>query len=66
MSIENLNTVTVLGSRAAETPDKRVALILDTREVGPLAFEVNQQAVAAIRESLAAIEQLLLAQTGRA
>jgi hypothetical protein len=63
---QNLNTVTVLSSRAVATPDKRVALVLEIKDMGPIAFEVNSQALAALRDSLAAIEQLLAQREGRA
>jgi hypothetical protein len=62
----DLNTVTVLRSWAVATPEKRVALVLDIKDMGPIAFEVNSQVLAGLRDSLDAIEQMLAAPTGNA
>jgi hypothetical protein len=52
-------TVTVLRSRALGRADGRVAIWLETKELGPIAFEVDARAIAALRGDLAAAESLL-------
>jgi hypothetical protein len=51
--------VTVLGSQALASPDGFVAIQLVTRERGPIAFLVDQQAIDAIRRSLGIAETIL-------
>jgi hypothetical protein len=53
------NTVTVLASQAVGRPDGRVAIRLDTKELGAIAFEVDQRAIDALRNDLMAAERLL-------
>jgi predicted amidohydrolase len=52
----DLTTLNVIGSSALVRPDGRVAILLDTRERGPIAFEVNQQAIDALRLAIGAAE----------
>jgi hypothetical protein len=52
-------TVTVLRSQAVGRPDGRVAIVLHTKELGSIAFEVHARAIAALRGDLAAAESLL-------
>lgn len=59
-------TVTVTGSQALGRPDGRAAIRLQTKELGSIAFEVDQRAIDALRRDLRAAEKLLRQQTGRA
>jgi hypothetical protein len=52
-------TVTVTSSQALGRPDGRVAILLGTRELGAIAFEVDQHAIDTLRRELTAAEQLL-------
>ncbi len=52
-------TVTVTGSQALGRPDGRIAIRLETRELGSIAFEVNAHAIAMLRRELAVAEQML-------
>lgn len=63
---DNLNvpTLTVVSSRAALRPDGTTALILDTKEMGAIAFAVDLQAVQYLRSELAEIETFLVQQPG--
>ena len=58
-------TVTVLASQAMGRADGRVSIRLETKELGSIAFEVDQQAIDALRRDLSAAEQLLRQTTGR-
>jgi hypothetical protein len=51
--------VTVLGSQALGRPDGRAAILLVTKELGPIAFEVNQQAIDVLSRDLIAATVLL-------
>jgi hypothetical protein len=62
----NIRTLTVTGSRTAGRPDGRVAIVLETLEAGPIAFEVHLQAIASLRRELAAAEAFLRQSTGSA
>jgi hypothetical protein len=53
-----VQTVTVLGSQALAHPDGRCAILLETRELGPIAFEVNQGAIDSLRLNLTEAEQM--------
>lgn len=53
------STVTVLRSQALGRPDGRVAIRLDTKELGAIAFEADQRAIDGLRRDLSAAEQLL-------
>jgi hypothetical protein len=57
--------VTVRQSQALR-PDGRVSIRLWTKEVGAIAFEVNQQAIDALRNNLKDAERLLHRQVGHA
>jgi hypothetical protein len=59
MAATRIMTVHVTGSETMERPDARVAIRLDTRELGSIAFEVDQRAIDALRKQLAAAEQFL-------
>ena len=61
-----LNTLTVLRSYPAATPDSRVALVFVTKEAGTIAFEITELGVKALREALVTIETLLSQKLGRA
>jgi len=52
-------TYTVTGSQALGRPDGRVAIRLLTKELGYIAFEVDQRAIDHLRNDLTAAEQLL-------
>ena len=52
-------TVTVLASQAMGRADGRVSILLITKEMGPIAFEIDQRAIDALRQNLALAEQLL-------
>ena len=58
-------TVTVLGSQALGRPDGRAAIRLQTKELGSIAFEVDQRAIDALRRDLVAAEQLLRQPTSK-
>jgi hypothetical protein len=62
---QQLRTVTVIGSSAAGSPDGVVAIVLETRESGAIAFEVTLASCAALRRDLAAAEALLRQTPGR-
>jgi hypothetical protein len=53
-----LPTLHVLGSSTAATPDGRVAIVFQTKD-GPIAFEVDERAIAGLRREIAAAESLL-------
>lgn len=59
-------TVTVLGSQPLGRPDGRVAILLVTKELGAIAFEVDQLAIDALRKNLRSAEKLLRQQAGNA
>lgn len=59
-------TVTVLGSQALGRPDGRVSIRLLTKELGSIAFEVDQRAIDALRGDLLKAEQFLRQPTGKA
>jgi hypothetical protein len=52
-------TVQLLGSQALARPDGRAALLLNTDRFGPIAFEVDQQRIDALRRDLTIAEQFL-------
>ena len=54
-----VRTVTVIGSESMARPDGRVAIRLDTREIGSIAFEVDQHAIDALRRQLVNAEHTL-------
>jgi hypothetical protein len=60
------NTVTVLGSQPLGRPDGRVAIRLQTKELGSIAFEVDQRAIDALRKDLTTAEKLLRQKAGKA
>jgi hypothetical protein len=66
MSENEIHTVTVMRSKAVARADGRVAIVLDTKERGPIAFEVNLQNIAMLRGELALAETILRQPTGKA
>jgi hypothetical protein len=54
--IAHLTTVTVTSSETLLRPDGRAAIQIDTRDLGTIAFEVDQLAIDALRRSIAAAE----------
>jgi hypothetical protein len=58
--------VTVRQSQAFRRPDGPVSIGLWTKEIGPIAFEVNQQAIDSLRNNLKDAERLLHRQVGHA
>ncbi len=58
--------VTVLHSESLLRSDRRAAIELVTRELGPIAFEVDQRAIDALRRHLATVEAVLLQKGGNA
>ena len=63
---KGLITVTVLGSESLVRADGRIAIRLDTRELGPIAFEVDQQAIDALRRQVGNAETFLRRSPGTA
>jgi ribosomal protein L25 (general stress protein Ctc) len=61
-----LRTVTVTGSQSVAGPDGHVAIVLYTKEAGPIAFEVDQRAIDALRREIAAAETFLRQPKGHA
>jgi hypothetical protein len=62
----DVTTLTVLGSQPMARPDGRAAIRLETRELGPIAFEVDQRAIAALRSAIAVLETHLRQKPGKA
>jgi hypothetical protein len=54
-----IHTVTVVGSKSVARADGRVAIVLDTKERGAIAFVVNLQNIEKLRRELAAAEIVL-------
>jgi hypothetical protein len=54
-----IQTVRVKSAQTLATPDGRVAILLDTQEVGPIAFEVNLEAIDSLRRKLTDAETFL-------
>jgi hypothetical protein len=52
----DVTTVTVIGSQPMLRPDGRAAIRLDTREIGAIAFEVDQRAIEGSRQAIAVAE----------
>ena len=51
--------LTVFNSQAIGGTDGRVAMVLETIELGPVAFEVDQRVIDAIRNNLVVAKHLL-------
>jgi hypothetical protein len=58
--------VAVRQSQAFRRPNGRVSIGLWTKELGPIAFDVDQQAIGALRGNLRDAERLLRQKVGRA
>jgi hypothetical protein len=54
-----ITVLTVFNSQAIGGTDGRVAMVLETKELGPVAFEVDQRVIDAIRNNLLVAKQLL-------
>jgi hypothetical protein len=54
-----MTTLNVVGSQALTRPDGQVAIMLDTEEMGPVAFVVDRVALIALRMDIADAEALL-------
>jgi hypothetical protein len=63
---ENWTIVTVRQSQAFRRPDGQISIGFWTKEMGPIAFEVNQQAIESLRNNLKDAERLLQRQVGHA
>jgi hypothetical protein len=61
----DVKTVTVIGSQPMVRPDGRAAIRLDTRELGPIAFEVDEKAIVALRQAIASAETHLRQSKGQ-
>ncbi len=59
-------TLTVTGSKPVFHPDGTTALVLRTLERGAIAFRIDLQAIAALRDALAKSEAFLRQPQGRA
>jgi hypothetical protein len=58
--------LTVLRSESLLHPDKRAAIQLITRELGAIAFEVDQRVINALRQHISTIENFLKQKGGNA
>jgi hypothetical protein len=58
--------LTVIRSESLLHPDKRAAIQLVTRELGPIAFEVDQRVINALRQHISTIESFLKQKSGNA
>jgi hypothetical protein len=56
---KRVRMLTVIASSTLFRPDGRAAILLETRQAGTIAFEVNQGAIDALRRHLARAEQFL-------
>ena len=59
-----LLTFTIKGSQSLARPDGRAAILLETVERGPIAFEVTLQTIPLLRAELARAEAMLLSTGG--
>jgi hypothetical protein len=55
----NFGTVTVMRSWAGVSVSGATALVLETKEQGPIAFEIDRQGIALIRKALVDAERIL-------
>jgi hypothetical protein len=58
-------TLTVVASQALGRPDGRAAIRLQTKELGSIAFEVDQHAIDSLRRALVLAEQMLRQPTAK-
>jgi hypothetical protein len=63
---DQLSIVTVKASRPLIRPDGRYAIELATTELGSIAFEVDEQALFALRQAIGEIETEMKRRPGRA
>lgn len=61
-----VRTVTLKGSSVAASPSGVVAIVLDTKESGPIGFAVTLETCAGLRRDLAVAETFLRQQPGKA
>ena len=59
MENSDATTITVLRSQAVARPDGRFAILLETKEAGAIAFEVDRKAIASLRREIGAIEAMM-------
>ena len=59
MPAREIPTVTVVGSNTVARADGRTAIVLETMERGPIAFEVNLQNIELLRRQLTVAETVL-------
>ena len=59
MAERDIRTLTVLGSQVVARADGRVAIAFQTQQCGPIALEVNLQAIQILRSDLAKAEAIL-------
>jgi hypothetical protein len=57
--------VTLLGSLALTRPDGQAAILLVTKELGAIVFEVNQHAIDTLRRELVVAERSLRQPTAK-
>jgi hypothetical protein len=62
----DVRTVTVMSSQPMVRPDGRVAIRLDTGELGSIAFEVDQRAIEGLLQAIASVETQLRQKAGNA
>jgi hypothetical protein len=65
-SARDYTSLTIQGSETLLRADNRAAIMLLTKEVGPIAFEVNQQAIDALRLQLSRAETHIRQEAGKA
>jgi hypothetical protein len=61
-----IQTVTVIGSSVAASPDGIVAIVLSTKESGRIGIAVTLEVCALLRKDIAAAEIFLLGRPGTA
>jgi hypothetical protein len=62
----DLPTMRIIAADVVDRADGRPAMVLVTRERGPITFELTIENITLIRSELDKIEQILLRSTGRA
>ena len=59
-------TMTVMAAKAASRPDGTTAIVVLTKESGPIALMLDQSTITTLRAELTTAEQFLHLQTGAA
>lgn len=62
---KELQTLTVMASSTAASADGRVAIVLHTKQEGSIAFEVDERAIAALRNEITVAESFLRLKAGK-